>query len=80
MFYHVHDFEVPIGESNGVWWGCHWQHECQGGADGAGQHNVKRMETNVASLGMDSTLLYTMPDIIHYKWGWGGVKLGCIIH
>lgn len=55
VFYHVHDFEVSIGESDSVWGGCHWQHECQGRADGTWQHNVKRMQANVASLGIDNT-------------------------
>lgn len=38
--YHVHDFEVAIGEGDGVGWSGYRQHESQRGRDGAWEHDV----------------------------------------
>lgn len=42
--YHVDDFEVAVGEGDGVGWGGHRQHEGQRGSDGAGEHDVQRVD------------------------------------
>lgn len=51
--YHVHDFEVAIGEGDGIRGGGHRQHEGQRGTDGAGQHDVQRVELNGYGLETD---------------------------
>lgn len=42
--YHVNDFEVAVGEGDGIGWGGHRQHEGQRGSNGAGEHDVQRVD------------------------------------
>jgi len=42
--YHVHDFKVAVGEGDGVGWSGDGQHERQRGRDGAGKHDVQRVD------------------------------------
>lgn len=42
--YHVNDFEVAVGEGDGVGWRGHRQHEGQRGSDGAGEHDIQRVD------------------------------------
>lgn len=48
--HHVNDFEVAVGESNGVGRGGHWQHEGQRGGDRAGEHDVERVNPDGCGL------------------------------
>lgn len=48
--HHVNDFEVAVGEGDGVGRGGHWQHEGQRGGDGAGEHDVQRVNPDGCGL------------------------------
>ena len=48
--YHVHDFKVAIGEGDGVGRSGNRQHERQRGGDGAGKHDVQRVDLDGSGL------------------------------
>lgn len=49
--HHVGHFQVTRGEDDGVGGRGHWQHEGKGGAEGAGDHHVQRVQADGLGLG-----------------------------
>lgn len=52
--HHVGHFEETGGKHNGIGWSGHWQHECEGGAEGAGDHHVQRIQADGLGLGWEN--------------------------
>lgn len=59
--HHVNDSEVAVREGDGVGRGGHWQHEGQRGGDGAGEHDVQRVNPDGCGL-QESKITHQLTD------------------